>query len=83
MSRSTGLQLQNVAIGDLKNNARNARTHTKHQVLQIADSIKAFGFTNPVLLDKDKHDYCRPWPRGGGEAAWHLQCPHDPARVPD
>lgn len=38
-------------VSDLKNNPRNARTHTKHQIRQIADSIDAFGFTNPVLLD--------------------------------
>jgi len=30
----------------------NARTHSKHQIRQIADSIKAFGFTNPVLIDE-------------------------------
>lgn len=30
---------------------RNARTHSKRQLQQIADSIKAFGFTNPVLTD--------------------------------
>jgi DNA modification methylase len=38
-------------ICDVKNNPRNARTHSKHQIRQIADSIKAFGFNNPVLLD--------------------------------
>lgn len=38
-------------VNDLKNNPHNARTHTRHQIHQIADSIKAFGFTNPVLLD--------------------------------
>ena len=31
---------------------RNARTHSKKQVRQIADSIKEFGFTNPVLIDR-------------------------------
>ena len=31
--------------------ARNARTHSKKQIRQIADSIRAFGFTNPVLID--------------------------------
>src|SRR5271169_5520759 len=36
---------------DVKNNPRNARTHSKHQIRQIADSIREFGFTNPVLLD--------------------------------
>jgi hypothetical protein len=31
--------------------SRNARTHSKRQIRQIADSIRAFGFTNPVLTD--------------------------------
>jgi uncharacterized membrane protein len=29
----------------------NARTHSKKQIRQIANSIKRFGFTNPVLID--------------------------------
>ncbi len=29
----------------------NSRTHSDDQVLQIASSIKEFGFTNPVLID--------------------------------
>lgn len=29
----------------------NARTHTKAQIRKIASSIRAFGFTNPVLID--------------------------------
>lgn len=33
--------------------AMNARTHSDEQVLQIAASIKEFGFNNPVLIDKD------------------------------
>lgn len=33
--------------------ANNARTHSDSQVLQVAASIKEFGFTNPVLVDKD------------------------------
>jgi DNA modification methylase len=35
----------------LKPYSRNARTHTKHQIRQIAESIRVFGFTNPVLID--------------------------------
>ena len=31
--------------------ARNARTHSDEQVAQIAASIAAFGFNNPVLVD--------------------------------
>ena len=32
---------------------RNARTHPKRQVEQIAASIRAYGFTNPILIDAD------------------------------
>jgi len=32
--------------------ARNARTHSKDQIRQIADSIRVFGFTNPILIDR-------------------------------
>lgn len=38
---------------NLKPYTRNARTHSKRQIRQIADSINAFGFTNPVLLKTD------------------------------
>lgn len=31
--------------------ARNARTHTKDQIRQIARSIRSFGFINPVIVD--------------------------------
>src|SRR5687768_10171507 len=40
-------------IGALRLNPRNPRTHSKRQVRQIADSIRAFGFTNPVLVDEE------------------------------
>lgn len=33
-------------------NRRNARTHSKKQIGQIADSIKAFGFLAPILVDE-------------------------------
>ena len=38
-------------IDQLKPYTQNARTHSKHQIRQIAESIRAFGFTNPVLVD--------------------------------
>ena len=31
----------------------NARTHSRRQIKQIADSIRTFGFTNPVLIAED------------------------------
>ncbi len=42
------------APGDLKPAIRNARTHSRKQIGQIAASIERFGFTNPVLVD-DEH----------------------------
>lgn len=35
---------------DLRPYANNARTHSKKQIKQIAESIRRFGFTNPVLV---------------------------------
>ena len=42
-----------ISIGALKPNLRNARTHSKKQVKQIAESISKFGFTNPLLVDNE------------------------------
>jgi ParB-like chromosome segregation protein Spo0J len=37
----------------LKPAERNARTHSRKQLREIAGSIQRFGFTNPVLVDED------------------------------
>ena len=39
-------------IDAVKPNPKNARTHSKRQLKQIVSSMKAFGFTNPVLIDE-------------------------------
>ena len=39
-------------IDDLIPYINNSRTHSEEQVAQIAASIKEFGFTNPILIDK-------------------------------
>lgn len=36
----------------LKPYAKNARTHSGKQLRQIANSIRQFGFTNPILIDE-------------------------------
>ncbi|CAM3210339.1 site-specific DNA-methyltransferase (adenine-specific) [Sphingomonas antarctica] len=46
-------QIVERAITSLQPYARNARTHSKKQVRQIASSIERFGFTNPVLVSDD------------------------------
>lgn len=40
-------------VTDLKPYGHNARTHSKKQIRQIADSIERFGFTNPILTAED------------------------------
>lgn len=45
--------IESVSITTLKPYPKNARTHSKKQIRQIADSITRFGFTNPVLIDKE------------------------------
>ncbi len=42
-------------VADLKLQSRNPRTHTPKQVRQIGDSIKAFGFNVPVLIDRNSN----------------------------
>lgn len=47
------LEVSYTQIEKLIPDPRNARTHSKKQVTQIAESISAFGFTNPVLADPE------------------------------
>ena len=44
---------ENVRIDKLKPYKNNARTHNEKQVEKIANSIKEFGFINPVLIDSE------------------------------
>jgi DNA modification methylase len=41
-----------VTIDKLTPNKRNARTHSRRQIRKIADSISAFGFVVPILIDE-------------------------------
>lgn len=50
-SSTTANHIQFVAIAKLTANPRNARTHSKKQIGQIAASIEKFGFNNPILVD--------------------------------
>jgi DNA modification methylase len=49
----TNPKISMLATKDLIPYARNTRTHSEEQVNQIVSSIKEFGFTNPVLIDKE------------------------------
>src|SRR3954471_15906653 len=47
------LQLEHWPVDRLLPSPRNARTHSDSQVAEIAGSIRAFGFSNPVLVGED------------------------------
>lgn len=53
-------QYPSAPVDQLKPYANNPRTHSNKQIRQIADSIREFGWTNPVLIDA-----------GGGVIAGH------------
>jgi ParB-like chromosome segregation protein Spo0J len=44
-------KIEQIPPSDLAPYKRNARTHSRRQIDQIAKSISAFGFNNPVLID--------------------------------
>ena len=46
-------RFEKVNIDKLVPYSRNARTHSKEQILQIRASLREFGFVNPVIVDKD------------------------------
>lgn len=46
------LNIKYKQINELKPYKKNAKKHNKEQVEQIANSIKEFGFTQPVIIDK-------------------------------
>src|SRR4051794_581103 len=75
--RAGDLQIEYRALEQLIPYARNARTHSDTQVAEIAGSIRAFGFTNPILVRRGGGRHCRsraagsctaprPW-RGSGD----------------
>ena len=41
------------SVNELIPYANNSRTHDERQVDQVAESIKEFGFTNPILIDEN------------------------------
>jgi DNA modification methylase len=46
-------EIKLVSVGKLHRNKRNCRTHSKKQVSQIANSIRRFGWTYPILTDEN------------------------------
>ena len=47
------MNIQEVEVEKIRPYERNAKTHTGRQVEQIANSIRQFGFRQPIVLDKN------------------------------
>jgi DNA modification methylase len=47
------MDIEPMPVASLRPHPGNARTHSKRQIRQIADSIQRFGFTNPVLIGSE------------------------------
>ena len=48
------MKIEYTSVRELRPHPNNARTHSKKQIRQIANSIEKFGFCNPVLVDDAK-----------------------------
>ena len=51
---SDRLEIKYLFIDELIPYSGNPRTHSEEQIAQIADSIREFGFTNPILIDSNQ-----------------------------
>ena len=51
--RQGAMVVQIMPLARLRPHPRNARTHSKKQIRQIAESVWRFGFNSPVLIGDD------------------------------
>lgn len=47
------MKIEEVRIDEISNHERNPKQHPDKQIRLLEESIKRFGWTNPVILDKD------------------------------
>ena len=47
------IKITYIDLNSLKTYQNNPKEHPQKQVRQIADSIKKFGFNNPILIDEN------------------------------
>jgi DNA modification methylase len=56
------MEIKEIDINLIKPYENNAKKHDKKQIQQVADSIKRFGFVQPLVIDKDNNliiGHCR------------------------
>lgn len=71
-------EIRLLPLRDLKRAARNARTHSKKQIKQVASSVLQYGWTYPVLVDEELRIICG---HGRWEAAKQLGLKEVPVLV--
>ena len=47
------MKIEYIPVAQLRPHRRNPRTHSARQIRQIANSIRKFGFNNPILVDQN------------------------------
>ena len=47
------MDVKNIPIEQIKPYEKNAKKHPEEQVQQIANSLREFGWQQPIVLDKD------------------------------
>ncbi len=55
---NTNLQIESIDIFNIQPHPENPRTHSKKQIRQIGESIKAFGFRMPLIVDQQTRLVC-------------------------
>ncbi len=56
------MEIKQTKIKDIKTYKKNAKKHSKKQIEQVANSIKRFGFAQPLVIDKNNEiiiGHCR------------------------
>ena len=48
------MEIVELPISEIKPYPKNAKEHPEKQIKKIANSIKEFGFNQPIVIDKDK-----------------------------
>jgi ParB-like chromosome segregation protein Spo0J len=72
----SNLAIQYVSPDRLRPYPGNARSHSRKQLKLIADSIKRFGFTNPILVTDDFEVIAGHGPAASREVIGHAARAH-------
>ena len=59
------MDVKNIHIGEIVPYAKNAKKHDKRQIDNVAESIRQYGFVQPV--ERDMHKFIQRQQRKGGD----------------